>query len=449
MATRQYIGARYVPRFFENTSGTSDWRANTQYEPLTIVTRNGNSYTSKIPVPASVGAPENNPEYWVSTGIYNAQVQELSNRIDTNADNISELQTDVNGLISNKRFFIFIGDSYGNGYTINDGIQSTNWIKETAAHLGLTEGVTYVKNAINGSGFARTNTFLACLQGVTLPDGISAGDVTDIVVCGGYNDRTPDGSATISNGIYQFARYAKNTYPNAKLWGGNIGWCCSADNRALIRDLVIPGYMAQMSANGFRVITDAWKALHNYEYFSSDGLHPLASGHVQLGRAIASQIQGGSYRPAGPIINVSNDLTYESGVSSAGVAQFPPRFVTQMLSDNILVYIGGVFDVTMTEQSSNVEIPLFSVVDTNVSGVAYGAKHAMINILLVDDGNITYPGFADLIFENDPVNPHITHVKVHPYVTRKGSTEQGAWWSGTISRVSLVQQQVFLPYEFI
>ena len=73
----QYIGARYVPKFYENSEGGNDWTPNTIYEPLTIVTRNGNSYTSKIPVPATVGAPENNTTYWIATGNYNEQIETL------------------------------------------------------------------------------------------------------------------------------------------------------------------------------------------------------------------------------------------------------------------------------------------------------------------------------------------------------------------------------------
>lgn len=72
---REYIGARYVPKFFENENGTPEWAPNVQYEPLTIVTYNMNSYTSKKPVPASVGNPSDNPTYWASTGNYNAQVE--------------------------------------------------------------------------------------------------------------------------------------------------------------------------------------------------------------------------------------------------------------------------------------------------------------------------------------------------------------------------------------
>lgn len=94
MAELQYIGARYVPKFFEGANG-SEWLANTQYEALTIVTRNGNSYTSKIPVPGSVGAPENNPTYWVSTGIYNEQIGRLTNELNELEERVAETEKDA------------------------------------------------------------------------------------------------------------------------------------------------------------------------------------------------------------------------------------------------------------------------------------------------------------------------------------------------------------------
>lgn len=72
MTTRQYIGARYVPKFADPV----EWSANRAYEALTIVTYFGNSYTSKIPVPPSVGNPQDNEKYWASTGNYNQQIDE-------------------------------------------------------------------------------------------------------------------------------------------------------------------------------------------------------------------------------------------------------------------------------------------------------------------------------------------------------------------------------------
>lgn len=94
MSTRQYIGARYVPKFFD-FGGSAEWRSGVAYEALTIVTRNGNSYTSKIPVPSNIGEPENNPEYWVSTGLYNEQVESIRQAAINAQDDVDALETRV------------------------------------------------------------------------------------------------------------------------------------------------------------------------------------------------------------------------------------------------------------------------------------------------------------------------------------------------------------------
>lgn len=72
----QYIGARYVPIFADPV----EWQPNKLYEPLTIVTYNNSSYTSKQTVPAGI-SPDNG-EYWVETGNFNAQINDLSTKID-------------------------------------------------------------------------------------------------------------------------------------------------------------------------------------------------------------------------------------------------------------------------------------------------------------------------------------------------------------------------------
>ena len=72
MAIRNYVGARYVPKFADPIG----WQANTSYEAMVIVTYNNSSYTSKIPVPRTVGNPAENSKYWALTGNYNAQIEE-------------------------------------------------------------------------------------------------------------------------------------------------------------------------------------------------------------------------------------------------------------------------------------------------------------------------------------------------------------------------------------
>lgn len=81
MANLQYIGARYVPKFYENSLDPSsmEWESGHGYEPLTVVTYNSDTYTSKIPVPATVGDPAGNPTYWAKTGAFNASIEALRN----------------------------------------------------------------------------------------------------------------------------------------------------------------------------------------------------------------------------------------------------------------------------------------------------------------------------------------------------------------------------------
>lgn len=84
MSVRQYIGARYVTKIYENTldPSSAEWQAGVTYEPLTLVTYLNGSYLSKKAVPGAVGDPAANPTYWVQTGFYNGQIAGLQDQID-------------------------------------------------------------------------------------------------------------------------------------------------------------------------------------------------------------------------------------------------------------------------------------------------------------------------------------------------------------------------------
>lgn len=77
----QYVGARYVPAFYQNPNGTWEWLSGVQYEPLTIVKYGTNTYTSKRLVPSTIGSPNANSDYWALTGDYNGFILDLENEI--------------------------------------------------------------------------------------------------------------------------------------------------------------------------------------------------------------------------------------------------------------------------------------------------------------------------------------------------------------------------------
>lgn len=86
MAVTQYIGARYVPKIYDNPDdNTNAWKQGVEYEPLTMVSYAGGSYTSKVPVPASAANPADAPQYWAYMG-------SSSGQITTNTNNISRIQ---------------------------------------------------------------------------------------------------------------------------------------------------------------------------------------------------------------------------------------------------------------------------------------------------------------------------------------------------------------------
>lgn len=93
----QYIGARYVPIFYENSQdGSTLWEMNVKYEPLTYVTdTNNHLYISKKTVPDYITNPALNLDYWLDVTTFNGDVQQLQDEIDAltlRADNLEALE---------------------------------------------------------------------------------------------------------------------------------------------------------------------------------------------------------------------------------------------------------------------------------------------------------------------------------------------------------------------
>lgn len=90
--TRQYVGARYVPKF----ANPIEWDAERIYEPLEMVTYLNNTYTSKKPVPQ--GIEITNKEYWVITGNYNAQVEQYRQQVEALGEDVTKLKGDMTNM---------------------------------------------------------------------------------------------------------------------------------------------------------------------------------------------------------------------------------------------------------------------------------------------------------------------------------------------------------------
>ena len=151
----QYIGARYVIKVYENSTNPSsaEWQPNVNYEPLTLVTFNMGSYLSKTDVPASIGNPADNGEYWTQTGFYNGQIGYLEHEVE-------RLKNLINGEVSNRK----------NADNDIKGIIET----ET---LNRTEADTLLNNKI----IAETNARIAADNELALADTALGNSITGVV----------------------------------------------------------------------------------------------------------------------------------------------------------------------------------------------------------------------------------------------------------------------------
>ena len=203
---------------------------------------------------------------------------------------ITKTQADLNKALNRK--YLFVGDSYAEGYS-HDG-NNDGWISYLAGYLGLSDG-EYVGTYTGGYNFS-SGTFENLMSAVT------ADDITDVVVCGGYNDRSATESAILT-GISSFVSTAKLKWPGVTVRVGFIAYNKQGNGtgaipewqtiRTALLNTVLPTYQ--------KGITVGAVYLNNVEYWlnedgltPSDGYHPSATGNQYIAMAIANALRSGS-----------------------------------------------------------------------------------------------------------------------------------------------------------
>lgn len=282
MATRQYIGARYVTKIYKNSQDPSsaDWESGVTYEPLTMVTYLNNSYISRDMVPLTAGNPSIESDHWALTGFYNGQIASLQSQID-----------DINELITNleTRRIVFLADSYAT-FNGNDG---NSYITQAAIENGLILNDTYYDFHISGCGFSADapHQFLDLLQD-NESSIIDKTLITDIIVLGGANDQLSTFGG-IKTHISSFCAYVKSNYPNAKIQIGCISK--SLESNTLIANIVnvVRAYKTCVQY-GAGYINNSESAMTWLSRYKTDLLHPNADGVDMLGDLLSNYIKVGS-----------------------------------------------------------------------------------------------------------------------------------------------------------
>lgn len=303
MSQLQYIGARYVPIWYQNSiDDSSDWEVNVEYEPMTFVTsQNNHLYLSKKQVPDNIGTPAQNTEYWLDMGYFSGsyadlqqEIQDmkdgtidgsLQNQIDDNSSDIAQNSRDIAELKS-ERYFIFQGDSYA----LPSTYAFQTWPQLVVSYMGISsDDYTLLDN--DGAGFVDTGahgTFEDQLESSLVT---ADRDVTDIVVAGGANDNSYT-SVEIYQAVASYINKAKTLYPKAKIHIAMVGWSRQKTAAINIWDKVYGAYKESAIAHGATYIEESSYALIVGDDFYDTSVHPNATGQIKIARALYSGLMG-------------------------------------------------------------------------------------------------------------------------------------------------------------
>ena len=489
MAIKEYIGARYVPKFYDDGQGGAEWSSEVQYEPLTVVLYEGNSYTSRQYVP--VGIQITDTRYWLETGNWNSQVEAyrqevftFSDRIDAatqavetevtnreaadatlgtridneataraNADNALGTRIDneataranadnaLGTRIDNEATARISGDLKASGLGVLNGNivcigdsylrgSNDNGALQTSwgEYIAQYTGKTVHRQFLGGIGFGNTNqtTFATLLQQAA--DALSAdfkNNTTCIIVGGGYND-AGSSAASVKSGIASFYNIAKTNFPNANITAVFMPWAVYPDTQyPNVRRQSLEKWESGFVGTNIRFISNAYMALAVGDY-----LYMIDSKHPN---------NEGQARLAEAILNniMGGTTSYSRGHVSLGTG-------ASMGIDNNMVIINKYNQNWVTPSTENVTIPSEAV---TFDGNTVAATLTMSNPLFkpgeetsVHYAKFSVQGIMDMFIDGVRVYSVFTgyiRVKTNgdlelvPMVLNK---ERNNWATGTVNR---------------
>lgn len=274
LINRQYVGARYVPKLM------GEWNKALQYEPLSIVTHLGNSFTSKVPVPVNIDIT--NTDYWVNTGNYNAQVEAY--RTET-----AQLKTDLNNETANRKIadkdnILWIGDSYSVNYNhklpngVRDMLNAKNWYEYSKGGAGFA-----------GKWAGANFNDLIQLAKNELSD-TQKEMIKYVYIVGGANDSSFSWTQLKDN-VVSTVQNARNSFPNAQVCFifASCAYDTYQDLFTKTKNMANDNYVPCIFALPYYYLTGA--------FYNTDNLHFTEEATNYIINVISSLLCGSSYIP--------------------------------------------------------------------------------------------------------------------------------------------------------
>lgn len=267
LINRQYVGARYVPKII------GEWNKALQYEALSVVTHMGNSFTSKVPVPANVDIT--NGDYWVNTANYNAQVAEYKGIVEKEIENRKNADKDN---------ILWIGDSYSENYNhklpngVRNMLNAKNWYEYSrggAGFVGKWAGIDF-NGLIEEAKNKMTDTQKEMIKYVYIVGGANDSSFS-------WGEIKPKVISTVAN--------ARNSFPNAQVC---FIFASSAYTEYLnlltkSKNIANDNLMPCIFAMPYYYLTGA--------FYNSDNLHYTEAATNYIISVISNLICGSTYIP--------------------------------------------------------------------------------------------------------------------------------------------------------
>lgn len=384
---RQYVGARYVPVF----ANPLEWSDTREYEPLTIVTYQGNSYTSMQYVPTSIGIADT--AYWALTGNFNAQVEAyraevraFDDRINANAAAISAnaaaISTNAAAISANTaainanaaaiaqenkdrttNVMLAFGDSYG----VDTISQGPVWCEITANKLQATELHNY---CVGGATFNTTNEKNFFVQ---VDKAISEIKNPEYVKYVGIVGGTNDGSNSITDAIVSLVAKINSAFPNAV-----IGIGLNASKQDILSYGAKYKRIAALNLNGdfaTPVFIDSvvYTQLAN-GCMMDDNIHPTAKGSNRIGTLMTCVLKGA----IGSVVATNEAVNPQ--IISSNLRSFVPTMIGRRIQ----------YTATINATPSAI-VDLTTIYPDTIKGSTYINDSNVTIVGYITTGNSHYP----------------------------------------------------------
>lgn len=287
---RQYIGARYVPRFMGTYNETQI------YQALDVVDNGmGTSYIARKTVPA--GTPLTNSSYWAVYGAASGAIYDLETRVGGLEEEVPIIEDKIDALEDNympdmkDRVFLFLGDSYD---------VTTDYFSNIASYIKCK---SYTKRSETGAGFFkqaedRKNLmyYNIITSGSPLTDAEKE-NVTDVVFVVAVGNDDANSITDLSNSIIQIDTYLRANMTNLRnIHLYPVGWASRSGDiqQRMRRNMSMYSHLAGRLGWKYVDCTRVMKSASFTTTSDSLGYHPTETGGVYMAQCVSVSILTGS-----------------------------------------------------------------------------------------------------------------------------------------------------------